>query len=429
MKEKVLKAIEDYDMLKGVTEVTVALSGGADSVALLCCLYSMREQLGISVFALHLNHNLRGEESYRDEMFVRNLCNKLGVELTVQSADINEISKNTGESTELAARRVRYEFFEKEKHGIVATAHTASDSVETVIFNMTRGTALRGLCGIPPVRDGYIRPLIYCTRQDIEDYCSSNNLEFVNDSTNFTDEYTRNKIRHNVVPVLRDINNSLESAVTRMSAALREDNSFLEQETEKQFFATVSKTGIDVSKLKEMHPAIAKRVLKRYFENSFTASLDSVNLDLLYKTALGTIGATVLPSGVSAVVNNGFLSFSDGENIPDFTFEVEIKKENIKKVNSLLLNNCIDCGKIVGELMVRTRLPGDKIRLNKRGITKSLKKLFNEMKTPSSERELIPVISDQKGLVWVYGAGVDERVKVDKNTENVFIIDTQKILN
>ncbi len=429
MKNKVLRAIEDYGMLRGVTEVTVALSGGADSVALLHCLYSMREQLGIRVFAVHLNHNLRGEESDRDELFVRKFCEELGVELTVQSTDIVAVCKDTRESTELAARRVRYEFFEKEKHGVVATAHTASDSVETVIFNMTRGTAIKGLCGIPPVREGYIRPLIYCTRQEIEDYCSSNNLEFVNDSTNFTDEYTRNKIRHNVVPVLKNINTSLENAVMRMSDTLREDNSFLEEETEKQFLASVSTKGADVLKLKDMHPAIAKRVLKRFFENSFSASLDSVNLELLYKTAIGNIGATVLPSGVSAVIKNGFLCFSDGENIPDFNFKVEIKQENIKKINSLLLNSCIDCGKIVGELNVRTRLSGDKIRLNKRGITKSLKKLFNEMKIPAEERELIPVISDRKGVVWVYGAGVDERVKVDKNTENIFIIDTQKILN
>ena len=429
MQDKVLKAIEDYGMCNSVTEVTVALSGGADSVALLHCLYSLKENLGIRIFALHLNHNLRGDESDRDELFVRKLCSKMGVELTVQSTDINAICKNTGESTELAARHVRYEFFEKEKHGVVATAHTASDSAETIIFNLSRGTAIRGLCGIPPKRTGYIRPLIYCTRQDVENYCASNGLEFVNDSTNFTDEYTRNKIRHNVIPVLRSINSSFDTTVLRMSKLLQEDYSFLEEVTEKAYRQSVIDNRADTEKIKQLHPAIAKRVLKRYFESNFSAELDSVNLELLYKTATGTVGATVLPSGVSCINKNGFLVFNSAQDLPSFSFKTTVRQENIKKVNSLLLKNSLDCGKIVGELTIRQRLPHDKIRPAGRGVSKALKKLFNEMKIPENEREQLPVASDDKGVVWVYGVGIDERVKADKNTKSVFIIDSEKIFN
>ncbi len=424
MLKKVLKAIEDYGMINGHTEITVALSGGADSVALLHCILSLQGSLGVDVYALHLNHQLRGAESDRDEQFVIKLCEKWSVPLTVWHADINKESAKTGESTELAARRVRYAFFEKERHGKVATAHTASDNAETVLFNLTRGTASAGLCGIPPVRDIYIRPLIFCTRQDIEHYCAENGLEFVNDSTNFTDEYTRNKIRHNAVPVLKGINPSFENSVLRMSASLREDNSYLESVANAEYEKALVGGKLKVENLKALHPSIAKRVLKKYC----ASDLDNVNLELLYKTAKGENGATVLPSGITAKVKNGLLCLESRENKPDFTYKTEIYKENIEKINSLLLKNALDCGKIIGVLVVRERQPHDEIRLANRGVTKSLKKLFNEMKITENERAILPVVCDDKGVIWVCGAGAAERVKVDEKTKEVFVIKTEKIL-
>ena len=428
MQHKVLKALEDYGMLKSDTEITVALSGGADSVALLYCLLSLKSQLGIKIYALHLNHLLRGEESDRDETFVKELCKKLGVELTVQRTDINEESAISGESIELAARRIRYEFFEKARHGVVATAHTASDSAETVLFNLTRGTASSGLCGIPPVRENFIRPLIYCTRQEVEEYCAKNGIEFVNDSTNFTDQYTRNKIRHNVVPVLKGINPSFENSVMRMSSVLREDNDYLETVARKTYEEALTQSGLDAKKIKALHPSVAKRVLKLFFNEQCKAELDNINLELLYKTAVGAIGATVLPLGLKVNVKNGFIQVENNTESPKFHYETVIKEENIKKINNLLLKNVLDCDKIVGELIIRTRCSGDKIRMADRGITKSLKKLFCEMKIPENERDLIPVVSDEKGVVWVYGIGVAERVSCNSKTERILVIESEKIL-
>ena len=201
MLKKVLAAIEDYGMLGKGSTVTVALSGGADSVALLYCLLELKEQFSLNIRAAHLNHNLRGDESLRDANFVADLCKKLNVDLSLKSADVSSVAKETGESIELAARRVRYDFLNEVSGGIIATAHTASDSFETMLFNLSRGTAIKGLSGIPPKRDNLIRPLIYCTRADVEEYCKQNNISFVTDSSNLSDDYTRNKIRHNVVPV------------------------------------------------------------------------------------------------------------------------------------------------------------------------------------------------------------------------------------
>ena len=428
MQEKVLETIARYDMLRDTDAVTVALSGGADSVALLHCMLSLKDKLGIKVHALHLNHNLRGAESLRDEEFVKNLCKKWNVPLTVENADVNSVSILSGESIELAARRVRYAFFEKYCIGKCATAHTGSDSAETVLFNLTRGTALSGVCGIPPVRDIYIRPLINCTRAEIEQYCSDNDLEFVNDSTNFTDEYTRNKIRHNVVSVLREINPSFENAVSRLSAAAREDEDYLSSVACELYKQNFIDGKLQLAAVTSTHASVAKRVLKIYYDELIGGELDSTNLDLLLKTACNQIGATVLPSKVKAHVKNGFLIFDLNEKTEKNTYKTEIVKEKAEKFNNLLSKNLLDCGKIEGKLVVRTRETGDKIRLANRGVTKSLKKLFTELKIPEDVRQTLPVVSDDAGVVWVYGVGVAERVKVESTTKEIFIIKSEKIL-
>ena len=201
---------------KGDT-VIAALSGGADSVALLYVLYSLKNELGFSLAACHVNHNLRGEESDGDERFVRRMCRFLDIPLYVASIKVNDL-RQKHDSLEECARRLRYEFFDSISRGkLIATAHTASDNCETILINMVRGTALSGICGIPVKRDNIIRPLLYNTRGDIERYCTENSLDYVTDSTNLSDDYTRNKIRHKVVPLLREINPALFGAISRLS--------------------------------------------------------------------------------------------------------------------------------------------------------------------------------------------------------------------
>ena len=201
MKSQVLKAIERFSLLDN-RNITVALSGGADSMALLSVLLEIKGEFSLNITAAHFNHRIRGAEADRDEAFVKEYCEKKGVELFLGSGDVPSYAKEQGLSLELAARELRYEFLKSVSKGNVATAHTASDNAETVIFNLTRGSGAEGLCGIPPKRDIFIRPLILATREQIEEYCKENDIPFVNDSTNFCDDYTRNKIRHNVIPVL-----------------------------------------------------------------------------------------------------------------------------------------------------------------------------------------------------------------------------------
>lgn len=426
MNKSVLEAINKFDMFSRSKKVTVALSGGADSVSLLYCLLDISSIYGLTVCAAHLNHCLRGEESNRDEAFVKELCQKLGVKLISERADIKKIARDMSCSEELAARKVRYDFLSRSADGgLVATAHTADDSLETVIFNLSRGSAAKGLCGIPPVRDNFIRPLIFCTRSQVEEYCREKSIEYVTDSTNLKDKYTRNKIRHNVVPVLREINPSVATTVMRTSQILAEEQDYMEKQTDLVVRKAYKDGKSDISILKAEHPAIVKRAIKEIFEKSFDCELESVHIEALYN-ALNFDTVVSMPQGVSAVIKNGFFCFQNGEKPRLTTYKTEIKKEKIKNVNNLFLKDTIDCDKISGGLVVRTKEQGDEIRLANRGVTKTLKKIFTEQKIPIVERKNLPVAVDDMGLIWVYGVGVADRVKVDNNTENVIIFESQK---
>jgi tRNA(Ile)-lysidine synthase len=426
MINKVLDAIKKFSLIQKGDDVTVALSGGADSVSLLYALLSIKDELGITVNAAHLNHLIRGDEAERDQKFVTDLCEKLGVTLFCEKADVPKIAKENGISLELAARQVRYEFLERVATGKVATAHTASDNLETMIFNLARGTSLKGLCGIPTKRGIFIRPLILCTRQNVEDYCKQNNLSFVTDSTNLCDDYSRNKIRHNVIPVLKGINSSVEESALRTSQSLMEDNSYLENISEEILFKNLCDNGLSVKDCENIAPAIFKRVIKRNFEILFPEiMLDSRHINDIYSICLCGVGKINLPSNVYAVVKNGYLSYEDEEIKNTVNFAVKVTEN--ENVNNLFSNNVIDCDKIIGKWILRTRLEGDKIRLYKRGVTKTLKKLFTENKVPNELRDKIPVIADEKGVIWVYGMGVCERVAVTKNTKKILEVEVQKL--
>ena len=181
IKDCVLKAVSQYDMLKFGNRVTVAISGGADSVALLHIILSLKDELGLDISAAHYNHNIRGNEALRDQKFVEDLCSKWNVKLFVGSGNVLEYSEQKCISVELAARELRYSYFETLDTDCVATAHTLSDNLETVLLNFVRGTGISGLCGIPPVRDKFIRPIINITRQQVEEYCSKYNLSYITD--------------------------------------------------------------------------------------------------------------------------------------------------------------------------------------------------------------------------------------------------------
>lgn len=444
MIKKLLSAVRKYNMFSNGGEVLVALSGGADSVALLCGLNEVKDILNIELKAIHINHNIRFKEADRDQIFCQELCKKMNIPIIVESPDIPQIAKKNGESIELAARKIRYDFFNKHCEKYIATAHTADDNAETVLYNLTRGSGTRGFCGIPAVRGNILRPLIFCTREDIIEYLSSINQSFVTDSTNLEDDYTRNKIRHNVVSFLKDINPSFCDSVTRASLIAKEDIEYIEKSADRCFDASYfEKNGVGYLKddLKNQPPSIRKRVLSKFYDISLKEELDYIHLVEMDKVILGEIKKTSLKNDylfkknkIGYLIEKGiqkdvflkeFDIFSE-EEIPNSKFYIKrLNKENfenIQKVNKLFYKFSIDCDKIMGTLKIRSREDGDKFRPVGRKVSKTIKKLLCESTYSDYEKSKLFIISDEQGIIYTSLFGIDERVCVDENSQNIVLI-------
>ncbi|MBO4445508.1 MAG: tRNA lysidine(34) synthetase TilS [Clostridia bacterium] len=278
--EKVRGVISRCEMLEDGDTVIVGLSGGADSTALLRVLCELKTEYNLNLIAAHVNHGIRGAEADRDEAFCKELCKKLGVQIYAFHIDIPELAKERGVSLEVAGRDARYEFFTglAGENGKIATAHNAQDTAETLLLNLCRGTGLKGLTGIPPVRfvehkagcrsdetvsTMVIRPLIECTREEIEAYLESLGQDYVTDSTNLEDDYTRNRIRHNVIPELVAVNENAMGNITRCISTLKDDSDFLEALAEELISSSDRGDGLDTDALLAAPKPVLSRAVSR----------------------------------------------------------------------------------------------------------------------------------------------------------------------
>lgn len=439
----VKKTIEENNMLENGDSVTVGLSGGADSVTLMSVLLSLKEDYNLTLSAVHINHEIRGDEAQRDESFVVDFCKERNIPLTVFHKNIPLEAEKSGESEEECGRRIRYECFkEVSGGGKIATAHTLSDSNETMIFNMLRGSALSGLCGIPAKRDNIIRPLIACTREDIEKYCDENKLSYVTDSTNLKSDYTRNYIRREIMPMFSRVNQSYALSLSRLRGFIIEDNAYLENKAEKLLASAMENGKISVSRLafdKENVPLI-KRALVSFIKTECGISPESRHIQLVFEN-LNNDFTLQLNSDYYICVKDGFI-FIRKKALPDcknndvcipliigdnlFNGSVvtaeKISDKDFIKNSEFLLENAIDCDKINGQIFLRTRREGDEIFLFKRKVTKTLKKLFCEMKLLPEERNTVPVLCDSEKVLWVQGVGVSGTCRVTKETKNILYL-------
>ncbi len=440
MIDKLKSALARWSMLEQNDRVAVALSGGCDSVALLYALRELENELGITLAAAHVNHHIRGDEADRDAQFVEDLCEKLGVRLYRFDVDVPTESERTGESEELCARRLRYEALDSlVSDGFkVATAHTLSDNAETVLFNLSRGSSIKGLCGIPHVRGGYIRPLLLCARADTENYCAEHSLQFVHDSTNDCDDYTRNFLRHKVIPPLKEVLPSCEEAISRMSAQLCEIDEMLDRMACGLISLSSTEDGWRRDVLLKSERPVLSRALHRLTKEQTGRAPDNFHTDSLCSLVEGG-GRLQLSGGYFAVCDDTLRFISDekiaeaysirlteGEiDTPWFSLEVNMFAEKMKQIvhNSVMLYE-IDCDKIVGEAVIRCRKEGDRFRPDKRR-TKPLRKWMNDCHISAEQRDLWPVVADDDGVVCVVGIGVDSRVLPDENTKKRMIIKTR----
>ncbi len=425
--------------------VVIAVSGGADSSALLHLLHSLEEEKKLTLVCAHVNHNLRGEESQRDEDFVRSLCEKYGIPFRVLSADVGTFAAENRLGTEEAGRRLRYRFFEECAENLspcakVATAHSLSDCIETFIFNAARGTSLDGLCGIPPKRERVVRPLLGFSREAIERYCSENKVPFVTDSTNLGDGYTRNKIRHGVTPVLREINPEFETAFLRLFENLKESRDLIDKEAAAALEAAARPQGLEASALRALAAPLKKRAAAMILEK-FGFEVNAKRVNWLAESLDEGDFKAEFSKGEYLVQKGGIISkerkkfpgpkireevFSSGKIplIDGKTAEIEFfpydEFKNLHKVNHYDLKYTFDYGKIHDTAVVRSRREGDKIDIH--GGTKTLKKLFIEKNIPSEERDSVMVVADGEGALWVEGLGAARRVRLSETTKTVAVI-------
>lgn len=408
MLNKMLAFIREYSMISPGDRVICAVSGGADSVALLFGLYLLREKLGIRLEAAHFNHHLRGEESDRDEAFVAAFCRGYEIPLHLGGGEIHPGPKGL----EAAARDARYAFL-RGLSGKVATAHTANDNAETVLMHMIRGTGLKGLGGITPVSPGLIRPLLTVTRPELLDFLREYGLTWVEDSSNGTDHFLRNRVRHDILPLLERENPRFPENTSAMALRLREDEAALAFREEEPLTVPV---------LRGMLPAVRSRALCAFLEKCGVREPSSEHIDLLERLVFSDkpSARAAFPGGVTVTRSYDIL---EGSAVCPEVPKLVLNCPGITELPQLGLRIRCEAGdgfvsspycfslRVSGKLRIRPREAGDSLRLP--GGTKSLKKLFIDKKIPALRRMSIPVLADEEGLLGVYGIGADLNRQTD----------------
>ncbi|MCC8072969.1 MAG: tRNA lysidine(34) synthetase TilS, partial [Clostridiales bacterium] len=258
MNNKVIGTIKKYNMLSYGERVLIAVSGGADSMALLNILLEVRDEYNLDIEVAHIEHGIRGEESESDALFVSDFCKRNKIVFHIKSINAVEEAKEAKMGVEEYSRQVRYDFFNSLECDKIATAHSLSDSIETTVFRLIRGSGLKGVCGISPVRGKIIRPLIECTSSEIREFCKEKNIDYCIDSTNNDNSYSRNYIRNVLLPQFCEINSDYEKAIGVFVADSAEDYSFIEKTAQIEYKNCLCKKGLLIEKLKNLDNAIVK---------------------------------------------------------------------------------------------------------------------------------------------------------------------------
>lgn len=408
MLNKLRAFLKEQALLSPEDRVIAAVSGGADSVAMLFALYLLRDELGITLEAAHFNHHLRGAESDRDEAFVTDFCGRYDIPLHLGSGRIVPGKKGL----EAAARDARYAFLRR-LPGKVATAHTADDNAETVLMRLIRGTGLKGLGAIAPVSGNVIRPMLTVTRDDVEAFLEEYALPHVEDSSNGTDDFLRNRIRHGILSLMRAENPRIGENLSAMALLLRQDEACLQVMIPEEQMP-------DVSRLKAMEPALRRRALERFLKAQGVREPEQIHIlqaeQLLYhwspSAAMQFPGGVTIGRQYDRLVRLEFapelpesrLSVPGETCIGGKRFVSEYATDLEERPDSVLV-----CP--VGALIVRSRRSGDTMRLP--GGTRSLKKMYIDRKIPVSQRAAVPVLADDRGVLAVFGIGMDIRFHPD----------------
>lgn len=452
--DNVKAVILKYNLLSKEDKVVIGVSGGADSLCLLHVLNTIKNEIGIEIFAVHLNHQFRGAEADADAEFVEDICKKWEIPYKVASFDVPAYAKQHGLSPEEAGREIRYKLFRDVKEVInankIAVAQNLNDNVETILMRLFRGTGLEGLKGIDVLRDEIIRPLLETDRTSIEEYCRQNDLEPRVDKTNLQPIYSRNKIRLELIPYLKEsFNSNLNESIVRLSQIIKEENDYLEQQTNKLMNSIVQieeqRLSIKINNLTELHEAMQKRLLRKAVEqlaetlNGYEYKHFQGIIELLDK---GTGAALELPKNLKAYISyeNLILSKKIENKHKKCYYKLKYDYDNkidelgvaisIKLTNQIPLSMMqkhtntiyIDAAKVTQELVLRNRQQGDMFSPIGMMGSKKLKDYFIDRKTPREKRDEIFLLADGNEIVWIIGDLISEKYKITTQTKKVIVI-------
>ncbi len=438
--------IEEQGLLPDSGLVIAGVSGGADSMAMVHMLHRILPS--VRLVCAHVNHGIRGEEADRDQAFVEEWCRERDIPCRVLQADVPGEAQKSGEGLEACGRRVRYAFFQSlvvGENDRIATAHTRSDQAETVLLHLIQGAGAKGLSGIPAKRGNIIRPVLCLSRGEVEEYCRENSLFWCNDATNEEIEYTRNRLRHQVLPLLREMNPAMEETLERTAFSLKRDEECLEQMARQALEQARVGEGLSVEKMQTLPAAVAVRVLAQYFQEKGCPRPETVHLEQALHAVQRGGGRLSLPGGCQVSVWSDILRaekvenalvheweapiigretlLGDGRTLILEEFPVSAMKNRIK-FHNLLFPIFLDYDTITHSqtLIVRTRRAGDRFSPAGRGVSKSLKKLFSEERVPVQIRDRLIVLESGGEILWVEKFGVCHRCRVCPETKRVLLL-------
>jgi tRNA(Ile)-lysidine synthase len=408
--------------------IGAAVSGGADSMVLLTLLLDA----GAKVSVVHVDHSIRGEASAQDSAFVKEFSEKKSVPFLFRKVDAPSYAEEHGISVELAARELRYAFFEElltsKKVDVIALAHHLDDQAETVMMRFLRGSGVRGLRGITD-RKGYIHPLLGYPKCDILAFARQNGIPYREDATNTDSEYRRNFLRNEALPLLKTRYPDLNAVIGRNAAIFRELEEYLLSEITPSY-----REGADVYlpvSVLERHPAIAKKSIAEAVRSAGAQKdIESVHLDAIYGLREKNNGARLnLPFNIDVIKEYGRLRFVFREELapyempfsPDGRYDYAGTVYQFSEGNCIVPGRSFDRDKIPPDAVVRTRRTGDVFRRYK-GAEKSLSDYLTDQKLPQTERDRLLVLACGSRIYAVLGHEIAEQAKIDKNTKNILIV-------
>lgn len=457
IRETFYNTIKKHNLICPNDVLLVGISGGPDSVCLLHLLSSISKELNLTLFAIHINHNLRGKESELDKEYVYNFCKQLNIPLFIREFDIKSLSLQSKCSIEETARKVRYDEFSslaiKINASKIVVAHNKNDQCETLLLNLIRGTGLDGLTGMNYMRNNIIRPLLDIDRTEIELYCNINSLNPRIDSSNLESIYTRNKIRLDLIPhINKNFNININNNLFKLSLLLKDEQDFIENfsfEVYKKCLCekNIESLSLNVLLLLSNHIAVIKRVLRLALKDlkGNLTNITNIHIEKIYLLIKDgrTSSEIHLPSNIYVKKSYDRVIFSLYKTMDIFKpFYSKISipgtttVENFGKIESVIQNTAsnveifkeikynslvqfFDYSKIKNVLTLRTRQEGDFIKPLKSKGTKKLKKYFIDEKIPLEKRNKLPLVADGSEIIWIIGYKINDNFKVTENTKEV----------